>query len=82
MQSPGDRAREAAAATRYADGRLTIDPDPGLLTGRNTHYPLIIDPTFTTLGFSRWAFADSGDANNDTTFARMGRNPFDGFLYG
>ncbi|GLW10715.1 hypothetical protein Misp01_58430 [Microtetraspora sp. NBRC 13810] len=45
---PGDTSKVAAVTTTVADGELTLKPDPALLNGADTTYPVYIDPMWDT----------------------------------
>jgi hypothetical protein len=70
---PPDDARQAQAGVRLDGDRLEITPDERLLGDPGTRYPVLIDPAFAT-GASRWAYADSTNANRNDGIARVGLN--------
>ncbi|SDP08389.1 hypothetical protein SAMN05216259_1171, partial [Actinacidiphila guanduensis] len=45
---PGLFAHQARVKESLHGGRLLLVPDQGLLTGKGTHFPVFIDPTFVT----------------------------------
>ncbi|MDH6580730.1 LamG-like jellyroll fold domain-containing protein [Kitasatospora sp. MAP5-34] len=59
----GVAARTASLKAAYRDGSITLTPDSSILTGKNTVYPVYIDPTFTASGQSdtqqAWAYVAS-----------------------
>ncbi|MGW4382510.1 FG-GAP-like repeat-containing protein [Kitasatospora sp. NPDC004531] len=44
---PGAAAHTAPLKAEYASGTITLTPDPALLSGQGTVWPLYLDPTFT-----------------------------------
>ncbi|MEV6480097.1 LamG-like jellyroll fold domain-containing protein [Streptomyces sp. NPDC051576] len=68
--SPGTAARTTSLKAAYHAGKIRLSPDHTLLTGKNTVYPVYIDPTFVPSGqtdtVQAWAFVDSEWP--DTTF--------------
>lgn len=67
-------------ATDLDNGALVIEPDS--LSLSQATYPLYIDPQWmdpTTS--SRWAYANSANEENDTTWARVGKDPDSGAIY-
>ncbi|MFE3071580.1 VCBS repeat-containing protein [Streptomyces sp. NPDC059247] len=55
---PGPGAKAADLGVSLDKGSLTLAPDQPLLTGRNTTYPVFIDPTFAAPGAREaWALA-------------------------
>jgi hypothetical protein len=60
---------------------LAVIPDPAVLAGPDTVYPVFIDPAFDNKS-TRWAYANSINTNWDVgNRAWVGRNPYDGALY-
>ncbi|MEU3516728.1 LamG-like jellyroll fold domain-containing protein [Streptomyces sp. NPDC006654] len=61
--SPGDAARKASLKAAYHRGHISLSPARSLLRGKNTVYPVYIDPSFTASGqtdtVQAWAFVDS-----------------------
>ncbi|MFG2971330.1 LamG-like jellyroll fold domain-containing protein [Streptomyces sp. NPDC048288] len=61
--APGDAARKASLKAAYHRGHISLSPVRTLLRGKNTVYPVYIDPTFTASGqtdtVQAWAFVDS-----------------------
>ncbi|MEU5310731.1 LamG-like jellyroll fold domain-containing protein [Streptomyces sp. NPDC021562] len=61
--SPGDAARTASLKAAYHRGHISLSPQHTLLRGKNTVYPVYIDPTFIPSGqtdtVQAWAFVDS-----------------------
>ncbi|MFE9698075.1 VCBS repeat-containing protein [Streptomyces sp. NPDC006270] len=84
-------AREGAVGVALDDGHLSLTPDPDILRGDDTQYPVYIDPAVSgsreawTIAYSSapsTAFYngngwDEGDGNKVTSSARVG-NPGDG----
>lgn len=66
---PGPGAKVQPVEVQADDDAVTLTPDPGLLTGSTTHYPVYIDPAWTDgPSFYAWvqqAWPDNG--NWDTT---------------
>jgi hypothetical protein len=79
-QSAGDVARTAQVTLSVSGSALVLTPDVGLLTGAATVYPLFVDPAISP-SQNKFAYADSANANNDLTYARVGIDPGDGRLY-
>ncbi|SDP31903.1 hypothetical protein SAMN05216259_12367, partial [Actinacidiphila guanduensis] len=48
VHGAGQFARQARVRTTLRGHRLVMVPDQGLLTGKGTHFPVFIDPTFVT----------------------------------
>lgn len=84
---PGDLepgVRSADVDMSYASGKLTLTPDQSLLTGKDTSYPVFIDPTFGgvrqawTIAYkpapnsSFWNGTGWGGSGKKTTEARVG----------
>lgn len=61
--APGDAAHKKSLKAAYHPGRISLSPNHSLLTGKDTVYPVYIDPTFTPSGqtdtVQAWAFVDS-----------------------
>lgn len=61
--APGTGARKASLKATYRRGHIRLSPARTLLSGKNTVYPVYIDPTFTASGqtdtVQAWAFVDS-----------------------
>ncbi|MEU9343737.1 LamG-like jellyroll fold domain-containing protein [Streptomyces sp. NPDC048278] len=61
--SPGDAAQKASLKAAYHRGHISLTPQRTLLRGKDTVYPVFIDPTFTPSGqtdtVQAWAFVDS-----------------------
>jgi hypothetical protein len=77
---PGDLAHVSAATVSTSGGNLTVAPDPSLLTGASTVFPVYVDPSISP-SENRFAYADNANANNDTTRARVGYDPESGDIY-
>ena len=76
----GDFARVAKVEQATGGHDLTIRPDAAMLTSPSTRWPLFIDPGISP-SQTRFAYADSCNANNDQSSARVGLNPTDGCRY-
>ncbi|WP_405988032.1 LamG-like jellyroll fold domain-containing protein [Streptomyces sp. NBC_00986] len=61
--SPGTAARTTSLKADYRAGKIRLSPDHRLLAGKDTVYPVYIDPTFVPSGqtdtVQAWAFVDS-----------------------
>ncbi|WP_327399714.1 LamG domain-containing protein [Streptomyces sp. NBC_01288] len=61
--SPGTAARTTSLKAAYRAGKIRLSPDHRLLVGKDTVYPVYIDPTFVPSGqtdtVQAWAFVDS-----------------------
>ncbi|MFE3856078.1 LamG-like jellyroll fold domain-containing protein [Streptomyces griseorubiginosus] len=76
--SPGDGSRKASLKAAYHQGHISLSPNRSLLRGKDTVYPVYIDPTivptFTPSGqtdtVQAWAFVDSEWP--DTSFYKPG----------
>lgn len=77
-EHPGDLARIGQVALSTGGSDLTIRPDAAMLTSAT--WPLYVDPTINP-SQSRWAYADSANANNTTDYARVGLDPGTGDVY-
>ena len=55
---PDPKASAAPMAVDVRSGVLTLTPDPGLLTGPNTKFPIVLDPSWQTWNAGR---EDNGD---------------------
>ncbi|MER7515954.1 LamG domain-containing protein [Streptomyces sp. NPDC126499] len=58
-----DGGRKARVGIDVAKGKLTLKPDLKLLRGKNTGYPVVIDPTPRTTGTTAWTGVMSGMPN-------------------
>ncbi|MFC4147212.1 LamG domain-containing protein [Micromonospora mangrovi] len=74
VRSAPDRARKAELATAVQGTDLVVRPDPALLRGKDTTYPVVIDP-WTTINKIRWGYANSTNATRDDGIVRVGNNP-------
>ncbi|MFF0253887.1 LamG domain-containing protein [Micromonospora zamorensis] len=74
LRTVPDRARKAELSTEVRDSDLVIRPDMTLLRGKDTAYPVAIDP-WTTINKALWGYAGSTNATRDDGVARVGRNP-------
>lgn len=77
-EHPGDLARIGQVALSTSGSDLIVRPDPAMLSSAN--WPLYVDPTINP-SQSRWAYSDSGNANNTTDRARVGLDPGTGDVY-
>ncbi|GAB3522605.1 LamG domain-containing protein [Phytohabitans suffuscus] len=68
-----DHSRKAELPTIVDGDDLVIVPDPGLLLGSETVFPVVIDP-WTTINRMRWGYAGSTNATRDDGVARVGRD--------
>ncbi len=75
----GERARVAAVPSRLAGDRFVLEPDAGSLA--RGPFPVYVDPAWVAPGPSRWAYSNSGNENNETSVARVGRSPDSGRTY-
>lgn len=57
--TPPDGAQVADVGVDLTDGVLALHPDPDLLTGADTQYPLYIDPVVRTANRSSWTMVSS-----------------------
>lgn len=74
LRTVPDRARKSELTTEVRDGNLVIRPDLALLRGKDTTYPVAIDP-WTTIGKSIWGYTGTENATRDDGVARVGKNP-------
>lgn len=79
-QAAGEGARTASLPMTHVDGRLRLEPDVAMLTDPGTQYPVYVDPAWTTINASRWAWANNANKNNNDE-ARIGKNPDGGEIY-
>lgn len=78
---PGPAAAKAAIDVDVVAGDLEVLPDPAVLNGPETTYPVFIDPAFDNKSTS-WAYANNSNNNWDVeNQAWVGRNPYDDVLY-
>ncbi|MFJ9106449.1 VCBS repeat-containing protein [Streptomyces sp. NPDC102283] len=80
---PGYGARQANMGLAVTDGKLSLTPDPDLLTGKDTQYPVLLDPAVSGTRHS-WTIAYKRNPNGSyfnganwdgakgTTTARVG----------
>lgn len=61
---PGPGAEDAQMATEVSGDTLTITPDPGLLTGAETAYPVYIDPSWAWGEWQHWTRVYKAYPNN------------------
>ncbi|MEV4252437.1 LamG domain-containing protein [Spirillospora sp. NPDC049652] len=50
LAGPNDNSKTARVRTSIRSGFLVLKPDSKLLTSTGVHYPVVIDPVFTTVG--------------------------------
>ncbi|GAA2214836.1 hypothetical protein GCM10009850_103020 [Nonomuraea monospora] len=76
---PGDTSKIATVTTSVSGGEMTLKPDPALLTGADTTYPLYIDPMWDTPRASARLMVSSAGWSkyNFTKNEGMGRCPRD-----
>ena len=76
-RQPGDTSKIAAVTTSVAGGELTLRPDPAMLTGADTTFPIYIDPMWDTPRASARLMVSSGGWSkyNFKTDEGMGRCP-------
>ncbi|MEU0674285.1 LamG-like jellyroll fold domain-containing protein [Streptomyces sp. NPDC006172] len=55
-----DGGRKAPLDVEVAKDKLTLKPDLKLLRGKDTHYPVVLDPTPRTTGATAWSSVMSG----------------------
>ncbi|WJK40206.1 LamG domain-containing protein [Solwaraspora sp. WMMA2056] len=78
---PGPAAPMVPIEVDVATGDLEVVPDPSVLAGAETVYPVFIDPAFDNKS-TRWAYANNINTNWDIgNRAWVGRNSYDGALY-
>ncbi|MEV4478603.1 LamG domain-containing protein [Micromonospora coxensis] len=68
-------SRSARVGVTVSGAQLTVTPDAKLMAEPGLTYPIFIDPEFEKQR-SKWAYATSNGENNDTTSARVGRQPY------
>ncbi|MCP2310869.1 RICIN domain-containing protein [Kitasatospora paracochleata] len=86
---PGATAHTAPLAAGLSSGTITLTPDPALLSGQNTVWPLYIDPTYASAGSSAqaWTYVNShyGSTSywhtSDSTGLRVGYNGWESPYY-
>ncbi|MFJ8021076.1 LamG-like jellyroll fold domain-containing protein [Streptomyces sp. NPDC096311] len=62
--TPPDGAQVADVAVGLAPDSMTLTPDAGLLTGKDTVFPVYIDPVIKTANRSSWAMVSSHWSSN------------------
>jgi hypothetical protein len=67
---PGVAAHTAGVTTSFSAGTLTYSPSASLLAGKNTHYPLYIDPYFPAPGPNTQYYAEVNTINGGVTDAK------------
>ncbi|MFJ1709455.1 hypothetical protein [Kitasatospora sp. NPDC088346] len=80
--APGATARTAPLTAAVNASSITLTPDPALLTGQNTVWPLYIDPTYSSAGspLYDWTYVNSAFPTtsywhtSDATGLRVGYN--------
>ncbi|MFF9213989.1 MULTISPECIES: LamG-like jellyroll fold domain-containing protein [unclassified Streptomyces] len=76
-----DGGRKAPLDVDVSKSKLTLKPDLQLLRGKDTHYPVVLDPTPRTTGASAWTSVMSGMPNEQdwkySGHAGMGKCPAD-----
>ncbi|MDW5328922.1 LamG-like jellyroll fold domain-containing protein [Plantactinospora sp. KLBMP9567] len=71
---PAATSRSAPVSVAVSDGGLTVTPDPVLMADPGLTYPVFVDPAFEKLR-RKWAYASSNGESNETSRARVGRQP-------
>ncbi|SFC04963.1 Concanavalin A-like lectin/glucanases superfamily protein [Micromonospora sediminimaris] len=71
---PAVTSRTAEVVVSVAGNELSVAPDPTLLADSKLTYPVFVDPQFEKLR-SKWAYSSSNGENNETSRARVGRQP-------
>ncbi|MFG1892293.1 LamG domain-containing protein [Micromonospora sp. NPDC049051] len=74
VRAAPDLARKAELSTTVQGGDLVIRPDLSLLRGKNTTYPVVIDP-WSTIGKLRWGYANTTNSTRDDGIPRAGLDP-------
>ncbi|MCW3816203.1 LamG domain-containing protein [Micromonospora sp. DR5-3] len=74
VRAAPDLARKAELSTAVQGEDLVIRPDLSLLRGKNTTYPVVIDP-WSTIGKLRWGYANSTNSTRDDGVPRAGLDP-------
>ncbi|MFA1538069.1 hypothetical protein [Actinomadura monticuli] len=59
-EEPAEGAKTAPIDVAVGDGKLTLTPDKGLLTGADTTFPVYIDPVWGAKKASDWGMVSSG----------------------
>lgn len=70
--SPSTFAVTADVATSYADGVLTLTPDPDMLADPDVVYPIRIDPKWVSVGRSAWAMVSDYPAYRNRNYYNGG----------
>ncbi|WP_380282170.1 FG-GAP-like repeat-containing protein [Kitasatospora purpeofusca] len=78
---PGAHAHTARLASEYHDGAIVLTPDQSILNGRDTVWPLYIDPSYSAGGtIQNWTYVSSAFPNqsywrtSDANGLRVGYN--------
>ncbi|MFD5564285.1 hypothetical protein [Kitasatospora griseola] len=83
---PGAHARVAPIKSEYRDGAIVLTPDQTLLTGKDTVWPVYIDPSYETSSggsLQNWTYVSSGFPGqsywrtSDTVGLRVGKNDWE-----
>lgn len=82
---PGATAHTAPLKATYSNSVITLTPDPALLSGQGTVWPLYIDPTYASAGSSAqaWTYVSSAFPTtsywhtSDSTGLRVGDNTWE-----
>ncbi|KAB1162168.1 LamG domain-containing protein [Micromonospora sp. AMSO12t] len=72
---PAVTSRSAKVRVAASRAQFTVTPDAELMADPGLTYPIYIDPQFEKLR-TKWAYSTSNGENNDTTVARVGRQPY------
>ncbi|WP_436520927.1 LamG domain-containing protein [Actinoplanes sp. HUAS TT8] len=73
-RSAPDFSHRAELPTTMDGTDLRIVPDPKVLRGATTVYPVVIDPS-TTINKTRWGYSNKGNATKNDNIARVGTDP-------
>ncbi|MEV8094373.1 FG-GAP-like repeat-containing protein [Kitasatospora sp. NPDC085879] len=86
--APGATAHTAPLKAAYGNNAITLTPDPDLLSGKNTVWPLYIDPTYSAGGSALgWTYVSSAFPTtsywktSDSEGLRVGYNNWDSPYY-
>lgn len=79
-EAPGDLAKVAEVEVTLEGQQTVLRPDPAMLDGVDTVFPLYIDP-FWNSPLQRWMYANDKGNNRSDGYARVGANPDGSGLY-
>ncbi|MFI7280844.1 LamG domain-containing protein [Micromonospora chersina] len=74
-EEPAVTSRSANVGVAASGKALTVTPDAKLMADPGLTYPLYIDPQFEKQR-SKWAYSTSNGESNETSRARVGRQPY------